>query len=237
MNEVKALLFDVGGVLLTIDYEILAREALRLIDGPAPSAADFEKAELKARPELDRILTRQTSESTDTRRYYLSYTWKHAFSFAGLEAPSREITEEWARAIEKIHHEINLWRRLPDGNVEALQAIKDLGYKMAVVSNADGRVEKLLEEKGLRQFFSFVLDSHIEGVEKPSPVIFQRAVKRFELQASECMYLGDFYSVDVVGARKAGLKAVLMDPGNFWTEKKDVKKVQSLSGYLQFLKS
>ena len=54
------------------------------------------------------------------------------------------------------------------------------------------------------------------GVEKPDPRIFQIALERAGLEPSEAAYVGDLYSIDVLGARAAGLHAVLMDPGACW---------------------
>jgi putative hydrolase of the HAD superfamily len=81
-----------------------------------------------------------------------------------------------------------------------------------VVSNADGRVEAMLESLGLAPHLGLVLDSHLEGVEKPHPEIFERAVERLGLAPARTLYVGDIYSIDVVGARGAGLVPVLLDP-------------------------
>ena len=54
------------------------------------------------------------------------------------------------------------------------------------------------------------------GVEKPDPRIFHLALERAGVAAAEAVYVGDLYSVDVVGARAAGLSAILMDPGACW---------------------
>ena len=54
------------------------------------------------------------------------------------------------------------------------------------------------------------------GVEKPDPRIFRIALERAGVAATEAVYVGDLYSIDVVGARAAGLSAILMDPGACW---------------------
>ena len=98
------------------------------------------------------------------------------------------------------------------GTPAALDRLLEAGYRLAVISNADGRVEGLIEDAGIRDRFEFVMDSEMEGVEKPDPEIFLRACRRMGVDPAESLYVGDLYPVDVLGARKAGLQAVLLDP-------------------------
>src|SRR2546423_15622480 len=67
-----------------------------------------------------------------------------------------------------------------------------------------------------RSSLEFVLDSSAIGVEKPDPRIFRMALERSGLAPDEAVYIGDIYSIDVVGARAAGMQAVLLDPGRCW---------------------
>ncbi len=108
------------------------------------------------------------------------------------------------------HHRANLWSRPGDGAVRILETLLSRGYRVAVVSNADGRVRGLLEAAGLARLLEFVLDSAEVGVEKPDPRIFHVATGRLELPPSTCAYVGDIYEIDVVGAERAGLAGILL---------------------------
>jgi putative hydrolase of the HAD superfamily len=57
-----------------------------------------------------------------------------------------------------------------------------------------------------------VLDSALVGVEKPDPAIFRAALAALDVAPAEALYIGDLYDVDVVGARAAGMEAVLLLP-------------------------
>ena len=59
--------------------------------------------------------------------------------------------------------------------------------------------------------FETVVDSHVVGVEKPDPAIFGIALSRMKAEPGSTVYLGDVPSVDILGARAAGLTAVLLD--------------------------
>lgn len=108
------------------------------------------------------------------------------------------------------HGRANLWSRRADDAAEILETLRGRGYRMAVVSNADGRVRGLLEATGLTALLEFVVDSAEVGVEKPDPRIFHAATDRLGLAPAACAYVGDIYEVDVVGAARAGLTGILV---------------------------
>jgi putative hydrolase of the HAD superfamily len=83
-------------------------------------------------------------------------------------------------------------------------------------------------EHGLRPYFHFVLDSRLVGVEKPDPRIFQIALDQVGISPAEALYIGDLYSIDVVGSRAAGMHAILLDPAGLW-DHVDCPKARDLS--------
>jgi putative hydrolase of the HAD superfamily len=99
-----------------------------------------------------------------------------------------------------------------EGARAAIDGVAALGPRRAVVSNSDGRAEWHLEHTGTRAGLELVVDSQIEGVEKPDPRIFHIALDRLGVAAARALYVGDIRSVDEVGARAAGMHFVLIDP-------------------------
>ncbi len=110
------------------------------------------------------------------------------------------------------HDEISLWTYTKPWVIETLELLKSRGVRMSVISNSDGRVRQQLEACGITPYLETVFDSHIVGVEKPDPAIFLHALDHLGLSAAECLYVGDFYSADVVGANRAGIGSVHLDP-------------------------
>ena len=126
------------------------------------------------------------------------------------------------------HMEHNLWERVPGDAAPALERLKGLGVKLAVVSNANGVLQRAFERTGLERFFDAICDSFVEGIEKPDPRFFALALERTHSRAEATLHVGDLYHVDVVGARRAGLRAMLMDPHELYGSF-DVDRVRTLA--------
>jgi len=98
---------------------------------------------------------------------------------------------------------------------------------MAVISNADGRIDAVLRRCGIVDCFKTISDSGIVGHEKPHAAIFEAALRAMKAEAAESLYVGDVYSVDYVGARNAGMEAVLFDVAGAYRER-ELPRVASL---------
>jgi putative hydrolase of the HAD superfamily len=111
---------------------------------------------------------------------------------------------------------MGFWTAMEPEADQALQLARAHGLRTAVISNSNGTVADILAHLGLAKDLEFVIDSSQVGVEKPDPRIFHIALERARLKPHEVVYVGDLYSIDVLGARAAGLTAILMDPGACW---------------------
>jgi putative hydrolase of the HAD superfamily len=131
--------------------------------------------------------------------------------FTGAGVPAARM-DEVALTLQRLHQDWHLWCRTMPGTTEALDRLRAAGLRLAVVSNSDGRVEEALEAAGIRDRFDVILDSALVGVEKPDPAIFRAALTALAVAPHEALFVGDLYDVDVVGARAAGIEAVLLVP-------------------------
>jgi FMN phosphatase YigB (HAD superfamily) len=89
--------------------------------------------------------------------------------------PDRQTAEALAELYE-YHQQANLWEYVPDGVRRALGELRETGVRMVVVSNANGKLGDLFDRVGLSQYFDCLLDSFVEGVEKPDPKLFVLAL-------------------------------------------------------------
>jgi len=126
------------------------------------------------------------------------------------------------------------WDQILPGTREALERLRR-EYAIAVISNADGKIEAVLRRCGIADCFASITDSGNVGHEKPHPAIFESALREMKAAAAESLYVGDVYSVDYVGARNAGMQAVLFDVAGAYRER-DYPRVESLVGLESWLK-
>lgn len=88
-------------------------------------------------------------------------------------------------------------------------------HKLGIVSNLSipESVSELLPKFGLDRFFSVVIVSGAINKRKPSPAIFERALKTLHVEAKKTVFVGDTPAVDIKGAKAVGLITVLIDRG------------------------
>ena len=119
------------------------------------------------------------------------------------------------------------WDQILPGTREALDRIR-ARYAIAVISNADGRIDAVLGRCGICDCFASITDSGNVGHEKPHPAIFAAAMGGMKADPSDSLYVGDVYSVDYRGARNAGMDAVLFDVSGTYRGR-DLPRVESLA--------
>ena len=191
----RTLLLDAGNTLVYLDHGALAE--LTGLHGPM-----LARAEGEAKRVYERFLTQQADHADGWYVFMVALLTAAGATgdIAGLVARVREA-----------HDRRNLWRRVPAGLPDALKRAQAAGWRLGVVSNSEGRVIDILTEVGLAPFFEVVVDSGVEGISKPDPRLFQIALTRMGVPAAGAWYVGDVPSVDIVGARSAGMNAALVD--------------------------
>jgi len=123
---------------------------------------------------------------------------------------------------------MNVWEHVPDFVSPALQELRRRGYRLAVVSNANGTVRRAFRRLGLLDLVDVVIDSAEEGFEKPDRRLFDVALERLGSKSETTIHVGDIYHVDVVGARAAGMTPVLIDEADLYPEA-DCHRIASIA--------
>jgi HAD superfamily hydrolase (TIGR01549 family) len=224
----RTLFLDAGGVLVAPNWERVAGALAR--HGVAASPARLAAAEPHAKRELD--TPERIHTSSDEKRGWIYFHL--VLARAGI--PRSPATDAALAQLRGYHSEQNLWESVPEDVPLALVRFHRLGLKLGVVSNANGTLRAKLERLGLAAHFAFVLDSHEEGVEKPDPRLFERALSRAGAERETTLHAGDLYQVDVVGARAAGLRVVLVDRGWLY-EDADCPRVKDLLALAERIES
>ena len=200
-----AVLFDVGGVLLLPDPRVLG-PVLEFYGGDG-------------------------SQEACVRAHYAGMAAKSAAGV--LEKDWDAYNRAYVRSVGVPEHDFDqaltefeltrngwTWRWPIPSSLGALGSLHAAGVPIGVVSNASGQVEQLLRRSGVCQrgdgplvSMRVIIDSHVVGVAKPDPRIFDFALEHFDgIDRANIAYVGDSVTMDIGGATAAGLYPILIDP-------------------------
>lgn len=214
------IFLDAGGVLVYPNWsrisETLARRGVRV----DPEA--LAHAEPYAKLQID--VPQTINATNDAGRGWLYFNL--IFERAGV--PLNAKVEDALEELHAYHRETNLWELVPPSVFPALAALRERGLTITVVSNANGKLRVLFDRLQLSGCVDCLLDSHEEAVEKPDPRFFELALERSGARKETTVHVGDLYHVDVVGARNAGLRGVLLDEAGLYPDV-DCPRVRTLS--------
>lgn len=216
MHDVDAVLLDLGGVFYLPDHDRM-RGALRRL-GVEIDPDDLDRAHYEG------VAAVRSPSGTDAQRLDHhgdgSSVW-HAYNraYASVCGVPDDALDEATAVLLAEFGLGNVWTRRIPGADAALVELAELGVALAVVSNADGTVERQLRDDGICQVgpgagveVGIVLDSGVVGISKPDPRIFELALDALGVAPDRAIHVGDTPAADVEGALAAGVRPVLIDP-------------------------
>lgn len=145
--------------------------------------------------------------------------------FARLDIPS----EKHEDIFDEIYHFFSdpaSWELYPD-TVESLEKLKAKRFSLAIVSNWNSSLKQIVTGLDIDHYFEFMVASAEAGSKKPSPKIFHLALERAGIEPSRAVHVGDTYQADVLGARRAGIRGIMLDRRS--AEPRDHEVITSLS--------
>jgi HAD superfamily hydrolase (TIGR01549 family) len=218
--QIDTLFLDAGGVIC---HPAWTRVSLALAgQGVNVSAEALAAAEPHAKKEMDEAAAIGSTNDAARGWLYFNKVLEHA------SVPLSANTDAALDDLRIYHRTENLWEHVPPDVPPALAALRRLGLSLVVVSNANGRLRHLFDRLGLTPAFDIVLDSHDWGVEKPDPRLFAIALEQAGARADSTAHVGDFFHIDVAGARAAGLReGILLDAAALYPHA-DCRRVAAL---------
>ena len=218
-HPIRAILFDLDG---TLRYN-----RPRFNDILAKFAIEYGAADNRGnRPSAERWLHYYWAQSADaqldlqtygdlnqafwenhTRRYLIAYGY-----------PPDQATRVSAEIYNRMQTEYNPQPWVPPDVFEVLRKLKESGYLLGIVSNRTNPLDDELHGLGLDGYIDLILTAGEVNSWKPDTGIFLHAVLRLGVNPAEVLYVGDNYYADVIGARNAGLRPVLLDPDGVFPE-------------------
>ncbi len=214
MTRIKAVLFDYGG---TIDADGIAwRDRFYSLYKKAGLKTDpetFAKAFYKSDDNLPTRFDLSNKGLEETVRLQVDCVVK-TLSQSDRALPRGSAASEAMGAADQMASRVTeafvaQSREAFTRNRPLLEALSKR-YRLGIVSNFYGNLERILSGEGLLPLFGAVADSRVVGVEKPEPAIFRHALDRLGAAPEEAVMVGDSLPRDIRGAAELGMRQVFL---------------------------
>lgn len=222
MARFRTIFFDVGNTLLFPNRQRILEPLPAQLH---PTLPQWQALERKTKLAFDREM------QSGNGRVDHSFWW--TFHTSLLQEASSSHEAMLNSLIQNTQNSAN-WDQILPGTRESIERIA-AKHAVAVISNADGKIDAVLTRCGICDCFQTITDSGIVGHEKPHPAVFEAALEKMQAKPDESLYVGDVYSVDYVGARNAGMHAILFDVAGAYRDRTE-PRVEALEQLELWLK-
>ena len=215
-NSIRTVLFDFDGTLVfhQPDSFDIVRDFCREIGQPLNPEAEHHGRRTRHEFFVDPIIRDRVSGLSSQE--FWTHFYRHLLEALRVEGD----LEQLAREVSDRASSLTLTYHCPEASCLALSELGERGYDLGLVTNRINveRFHELMDQMSLWSHFDLVLAAGEAGASKPDPQIFVVALDRLGTTAQESIYVGDNYWADVVGARRAGVTPVLLDPYHLFPE-------------------
>ena len=219
-SKITTIFFDVGNTLLFPNHARIHAPLTAL--GITADPEHLRDLERRTKNQFDALVMQDGSH--DHNFWWMYYTQL----LKELGMADDAIRDQLVAGIRNSAN----WDLILSGTCERLQQI-GAQYRIGVISNADGRIDQVLAKCDIARCFRTITDSGLVGFEKPHPEIFRHALESLNAAPEESLYVGDVYSVDYLGATRAGMQGMLMDVSGAYRDR-SVPRVENLEQLHQF---
>jgi putative hydrolase of the HAD superfamily len=208
---IEVVFFDAGETILhphpsfpELFAEVCGRRALRI--EPEEVAAVQQRLAPHLVELAEESGVREPSLSAEDSLKFWSHLYRRLLAEFGIH------DESLVREMYAVFSSASSYRLYDD----VLPTLDKLGktHRLGLISNFEAWLEEMLVELEVGHLFEIAIISGLEGIEKPDPGIYERALQVAGVQAAEAVHVGDSPSMDVGPAESVGIRSVLLDRWN-----------------------
>ena len=207
--RIRGVIFDLGSTLIYrtgLELEKEKCSALAAFAGADLGCGDPQQV---AAHLLEIRLDGWRRSGEEQVEYPATRSIAQAFRAAGLPTDDQTLRQAEAVFFEP---EVRVSRLYP-GAQEALEALRSLGLRLGMISNATSHelILGITMKHKIDAYFSPLVSSAGFGRVKPHPSIFAHVLDIWGLPAGSVVMIGDTLGADILGARQVGMRSVLVD--------------------------
>lgn len=180
---IKTLIFDLGGVYFTDGVPTAIKNIAKKYSVSEAAISDIFKGQLGSQYRIGTITPDEF--------------WQQAKAQLNIDAPTSDLAPLWLHAYQPI-----------PATVALIQRLQAAGYQLLFLSdNAPDRIDYLETTYHFLQHFQDGIFSHIAGVRKPDPKMYELVLKKAAAPATQCLYIDDKPAM-LEPARKLGMQVI-----------------------------
>jgi putative hydrolase of the HAD superfamily len=235
-NGVEAIIFDLDGTLRHSDpvgkvqfYKLAGEMGVPVFPENQRAADRWVHSYWAQSRELEE--DRVTSDGQENGTFWRLHAVRHLRALGADESRLAELATE---ITSRMLHEYSPVDRVPEDVVPTLRKLRNYGFQLGLLSNRHEALDEVAGELGLDEHFDFKLAAGEIGWWKPDPRIFHHGLGLIQVEAKASVYVGDNYYADILGARSAGLRPILIDPEKVFPDA-DCEVIETISDLLDIL--
>lgn len=205
----KVITFDAGNTLIRLTHPVgVTYAAVAKRFGAELNPTDLEQGFRAAWKSVPRLPDVTGPRTDDGRSWWREVVLRTLATAAATVDPF----EDFFDAVYSEFALPGIWRLEP-GVFELLQDLRNAGFRLGIISNFDLRLFEILKHLGILDLFEHVIVSSQVGADKPSPRIFEKALRCFKVEPAELLHVGDDEIADGHGARRLGIQSCILGFG------------------------
>lgn len=212
-EKISSVIFDLDG---TLRHSVPNGESLFLDFAASLGAPSTPEDRSKARrwahnywADSECLLVDVKAYGKVSGEFWENYAWRQLQAMG----VSKTQAKEWAPLVHKhLKENYDPEDVIPEDVLPTLQTLREAELTLGLVTNREDPVDEYLREVGLANHLDFFFAAGEIGAWKPSPEIFYYALGLANAKPQEAVYVGDNYYADAVGAYKANIQPILIDP-------------------------
>jgi putative hydrolase of the HAD superfamily len=234
---IRAVFFDLDG---TLRHDSPASNQVFFDHAVELGAPDLPASRIQALrwahaywANVDGMIERDyTQYEGDTPQFWRNYACRYLLAY-GLPEDQAVALAPQMRAYMAGHYTPE--NTIPGDAHPTLKSLQDEGYVLGVITNRSRPVHEEVATLGLTHYFDLILAAGEVNTYKPEPGIFEHALDQLGVSPQESLYIGDNYYADILGAKRAGMHPILLDPDRVFPDA-DCPVIAALSDIPSLLK-
>jgi putative hydrolase of the HAD superfamily len=201
--KIKAVIFDLDDTLY--DFKSLEPSAIKAVEEYCEIELGIESGIFRESFARGRIYTKEILGNVAASHNRLLY-FQHM-----LESLRIKPLPCCRKMYDIFWNHVLSHMRIYDGVMEFMQKLKSQKFKIAVCTDLTAEIQhRKLEKLDLSELIDNLVTSEEVGVEKPDKRIFELTLQKLSCKAEECIFVGDSFEKDIVGAKDIGMMHIQM---------------------------